>query len=57
MQPGENPTRALREAAEAALAWADAKERQASAAEVARLYERWVQLMRAAVARAKATAV
>ena len=56
MPPGEDPTPALLEAAEAALAWADAKERHASAAEVARLYERWVQLMREAVARATATA-
>ena len=56
MQPGDDPTRALLEAAEAALAWADAKEHQASAAEIARLYEYWVRLMREAVARAKAIA-
>ena len=52
MQPEDDPTQALLAAAEAALAWADARERQASAAELTQLYERWVQLMRLAVARA-----
>ena len=52
MQPENDPTPALLEAAAAALAWAEAREREADAAELARLYERWVPLMRAAVARA-----
>ena len=51
MPPKGDPTQALLEAAEVALAWVDARERHANAAELARLYKCWVQLMRAAVAR------
>ena len=53
MQPPDKPSRELQEAAEAALAWVQARGQQATEAEVAALYERWVQLMRAAVARAQ----
>ena len=50
MQLGEESTRALLDAAEAALAWVDALEQHANSAELTRLYESWVQQMWAAVA-------